>query len=107
MALHCPDCGETLRGNACGSCGYGKKSAGKDVDPHWYRCSNEARGQRCSKPGSVSHGTHGTGPWLCWQHFTGNAPTGDFVPPPSGFRSIAQIIPDPELVAEREAIASA
>jgi hypothetical protein len=79
-------------------------------------CQNVDRGLRCSNPGSFSHSTFGTGPWLCWSHFAPNAARfkdGLRTGPPGGFSSLhdqlrkaAPAKPDFELLAERAAIAA-
>jgi len=33
------------------------------------RCANEFQGQRCAKPGTLSEGQKGEGPWYCSAHF--------------------------------------
>lgn len=69
--MRCPDCGDPLsQSGVCGSCGYGRNSKAKGPAPNlnWWRCSNVERGQPCAKPGTVSHNTHGGGPWYCLAH---------------------------------------
>jgi hypothetical protein len=66
----CARCGKPVDGDTCAACGYGvpvgKASAWHD--PLWWCCANVEQGQRCNKPGGISHGTHGGGPWYCRQH---------------------------------------
>ena len=79
--MRCPDCGDPLsQSGVCGSCGYGRgnKPKGPPVDPLWWQCTNVDRGQRCAKAGTVSHNTHGGGPFFCLQHAFPNH--GDFKP---------------------------
>ena len=62
-----------------------KGKGGSQRDPDWWRCCNVERGQRCSNPGSLSHGTMGGGPWYCADHFGFSGGAGPKIPPPAGF----------------------
>lgn len=108
MPLHCPECGDPLaRSGVCGSCGYGRnKTQARIVDPDWHRCANVDRGMRCAKPGSVSHGTHGGGPWYCPTHaFPHDAPAERIGDPLRAIRGFLRK-PDPYEALERAAIQS-
>ena len=96
----CKQCGARVDGLDCPKCGYTENLKTKsDQDPTWWQCSNVVDGQRCSKPGSMSHSTRGGGPWFCRQHFFPQDAT--YVTRASGPRKL-----DAEAVAERLAIQS-
>lgn len=104
----CPDCGAGLleRARSC-KCGWkatptASTSAARPTgpDPDWGRCADVFLGQRCTKAGALSHGTFGGGPWYCGVHFHKEAPIGDSVKPPGGFRTIKSLV-DP-LTPKRE-----
>lgn len=111
MARHCPECGDPLSTSGiCGSCGHGRNKAARNdpiKDPDWWRCSNESHGQRCARPGAISHSTHGGGPWYCAAHAFPAA--GAMTMPANGFyplRAILRRVVDPYEALEREAIQS-
>lgn len=104
MFRPCPECGDSLSAsNVCGSCGYGKTATkGKTFDPDWWKCASVDRGQRCGKPGVMSHSTHGGGPWYCAPHFSPN-----FAERAKGrpaIRELRAVLPDREALEERAAI---
>lgn len=123
----CPDCNVGLKSSAtscpCGwksptaptstaGTGYGARNNG--VDPDWWRCADVMFGNRCAKPGGMSHGTHGGGPWYCRDHFLGNSDPGPRFVPPGGFKEMHDLVKaaparpvDREADDERRAIQSA
>ena len=87
----CPKCGAAVDGEVCGVCGEGRREKPKSAprDPDWWRCADVYRGQRCGKAGSISHNTHGGGPWYCRQHAFRDGGGGEL--PPGGFRAISDL----------------
>ena len=114
---NCPACKAPVDGLVCQACGTRDPNAPPEAQskPQMDRlCSDVTRGQRCAKVGSFSHSTTGSGPWLCWDHFSPNATRyvdGVRSGPPGGFTALkaklakaAPAKPDFELEAERAAI---
>lgn len=88
----CPECGSTVDGIQCPKCGYTESpNPGNKTD--WWRCSDtDPDGNRCTKPGSISAGTHGTGPWYCPDHFPPWRKRGyEKTAPPGGFRAFDDV----------------
>lgn len=109
----CPDCKSELSPGArrC-ECGWQKtppSTNGNARDPDWWRCADELLGQRCGKAGSMSHGTHGGGPFYCAAHFHRQDPNEEQRAVAPGYiQSIREVLRpiarDPEADAERRAI---
>lgn len=70
--MQCPKCsGEIGNSTYCG-CGW-RKGEKKEPDPNfalgYQRCEWVSDGLRCKYPASLTHSTHGSGPWYCRLHF--------------------------------------
>lgn len=68
----CPDCGDKIHAKAVScACGWREKPRARSTTPEFdTQCSHYSdRGYRCNKPGCVSEGTNGSGPWWCSDHY--------------------------------------
>lgn len=104
--MQCPGCDRSLK-PAAKSCACGWKSPDAResrpalADPDRGRCAWIDFGVRCVKPGAISHGTKGEGPWFCRFHFFGQS-LPEKLPMPDSVRELAGLLPQREPGADEQ-----
>lgn len=67
---YCPHCSQPLENDgSCPGCQYGHKRQKTKSIEQPRLCAFNDQGLPCHRPGHLSTGTHGEGPWFCRTHF--------------------------------------